>query len=183
MMPVRYLALLRGINVGGGNIIKMADLKGCFEEMGFAAVATYIQSGNVLFRSGEKDAARLVNRIERALSGRFAYAARIVLRTHGQLAHVVEHAPAGFGKALDRYRYDVIFVKEPLTETEAMKSVSTKPGVDTAHKGKGVLYFSRLTSKAAQSRLTRIVGLPVYKHLTIRNWNTTTRLLALMDAE
>jgi uncharacterized protein (DUF1697 family) len=183
MTPVRYLALLRGINVGGGNIVKMADLKGCFEAMGFAAVATYIQSGNVLFRSEEKDTARLVNRIERALSVRFAYASRVVLRTHKQLAHVVEHAPRGFGKAPDRYRYDVIFVKEPLTETEAIKSVSTKPGVDTAHKGKGVLYFSRLVSKAAQSRLTRIVGLPVYKHLTIRNWNTTTRLLALMDTE
>jgi uncharacterized protein (DUF1697 family) len=85
MTPVRYLALLRGINVGGGNIIKMADLKGCFEEMGFAAVATYIQSGNVVFRSEEKDAARLVNRIERALSARFAYASRVVLRTHKQL--------------------------------------------------------------------------------------------------
>ena len=173
--------MLRGINVGGGNIIKMADLKGCFEEMGFAAVATYIQSGNVVFRSEEKDAARLVNRIERALSVRFAYASRVVLRTHRQRAHVVEHAPRGFGKAPDRYRYDVIFVKEPLTETEAMKSVSTKPGVDIAHKGKGALYFSRLTRKAAQSRLTRIVGLPVYQHLTIRNWNTTTKLLALMD--
>jgi uncharacterized protein (DUF1697 family) len=62
-----------------------------------------------------------------------------------------------------------------------MKSVSTKPGVDTAHKGKGVLYFSRLASKAAQSRLTRIVGLAVYKRLTLRNWNTTTRLLSLME--
>jgi uncharacterized protein (DUF1697 family) len=104
-----------------------------------------------------------------------------VLRTHRQLAHVVEHAPRGFGKAPGRYRSDVIFVKEPLTETEAMKSVSTKPGVDAAHKGKGVLYFSRLASKASQSRLARIVGLPVYQHLTLRNWNTTTRLLSLMD--
>ena len=181
MTPVRYLALLRGINVGGGNVIRMADLKGCFEEMGFEAVATYIQSGNVLFRSEEKDPARLVTRIERALSARFAYASRVVLRTHKQLAHVVEHAPRGFGKAPGKYRYDVIFLKEPLTEAEAMKSVSTKPGVDAAHKGKGVLYFSRLASKAAQSRLTRIVGLPVYQHMTIRNWNTTTQLLSLME--
>lgn len=45
----RYLALLRGINVGGKNIIKMADLKACFESLGFADVVTYIQSGNVLF--------------------------------------------------------------------------------------------------------------------------------------
>lgn len=55
----RFVALLRGINVGGNNIIKMADLKTCFEEMGFANVVTYIQSGNVLFDSNETDQLKL----------------------------------------------------------------------------------------------------------------------------
>jgi uncharacterized protein (DUF1697 family) len=63
----------------------------------------------------------------------------------------------------------------------AMKSVQTKEGVDEARAGIGVLYFSRLISKASQSRLTRLVSLPVYKSMTIRNWNTTTALLRLMD--
>ena len=53
----RYVALLRGINVGGKNLIKMADLKACFEEHGFERVVTYIQSGNVLFESGESSSA------------------------------------------------------------------------------------------------------------------------------
>ena len=64
-----------------------------------------------------------------------------------------------------------------------MKSVKIKEGVDEAHAGSGVLYFSRLTSKASQSYLTRIIGLPVYQDMTIRNWNTTTKLLALMEAD
>jgi uncharacterized protein (DUF1697 family) len=55
MSIVQYLALLRGINVGGKNIIKMADLKACFESLGFSDVVTYIQSGNVLFKSADKD--------------------------------------------------------------------------------------------------------------------------------
>ncbi len=181
MTSVQYLALLRGINVGGGNIIKMAELKECFENMGCADVATYIQSGNVLFRSEERDATKLVSQIERALSARFAYPARVVVLTHKQLAHVVEHAPRGFGKEPEKYRYDVLFLKKPLTATEAMKNVSIKQGVDTAHQGKGVLYFSRLISKATQSHLSRIIILPVYQLMTIRNWNTTTKLLALMD--
>ena len=63
-----------------------------------------------------------------------------------------------------------------------MKSVRTKEGVDRAFAGKGVLYFSRLVAKATQSQMGKIVGLPVYKSMTIRNWNTTTKLLALMQS-
>ncbi len=63
-----------------------------------------------------------------------------------------------------------------------MKSVLIREGVDEAHAGRGVIYFSRLTSRAAQSRLSRIVSMPVYQGMTIRNWNTTTRLVDLLDA-
>src|SRR5262245_53702892 len=159
----------------------MTDLKACFEGIGCADVLTYIASGNVVFRSTEKSAARLLGRIERALSARFAYQSRAVLLTHKQLKQVVDDAPPGFGKKPDRYRYDVMFLKEPMTTTQAMKTISTKPGVDTVDQGKGVLYFSRLISRQAQSRLPRIIALPVYQQMTIRNWNTTTKLLALMD--
>jgi uncharacterized protein (DUF1697 family) len=158
----------------------MGDLKACFEKMGLAEVATYIQSGNVLFSTDEKDKTRLTNIIEKALSDRFAYHSRIVLITHEQLKRIVAEAPLEFGQQKDTYRYDVIFLKEPLTAAEALKSVTTKAGIDTAHQGRDVLYFSRLISKAAQSHLTKI-SLPVYQNMTIRNWNTTT-LLALMDA-
>jgi uncharacterized protein (DUF1697 family) len=177
-----YLALLRGINVGGGNIIKMADLKACFEASKLMNVATYIQSGNVLFESAETDQGRLVKKLEKALSRTFSpYKARIVLRSHAGLRQVVREAPKGFGKEPQIYRYDVIYLKEPLTASEAMNSVTTKPGVDEVAGGSGVLYFSRLVAKAAQSHLARIVSLPVYQHMTIRNWNTTSKLLALMD--
>jgi len=181
MTETQYLALLRGINVGGNNIIKMADLKTCFENMGFSNVLTYIQSGNVLFKSAEKDTAKLTKKIETGLSERFRYESRLVVITHKQLKQVVEAAPRGFGKGPATFRYDVIFLKEPLTPKEAMKSVSTKEGVDNAYTGKDVLYFSRLISRATQSRLPRIAGLPVYQNMTIRNWNTTTKLLALME--
>ena len=183
MAEIQYLALLRGINVGGSNIIKMTDLKAAFESMGLSDVLTYIQSGNVLFKSAEKDKAKLTKKIEKELSERFGYVSRLVVITHKQLKQVVEGAPRGFGKQPDKFRYDVIFLKEPLTSKEAMKSVSTKEGVDYAYTGIVVLYFSRLISKATQSRLTRIIGLPVYQNMTIRNWNTTTKLLALMEKE
>ncbi len=181
MAETQYLALLRGINVGGNNIIKMADLKTCFEELGLADVATYIQSGNVIFKSAEKDKAKLTKRIEAGLSERFGYEARVAVISHRQLKQAVDDAPRGFGKQPDKFRYDVIFLKEPLTPKEAMKSVSVKEGVDAAHAGKDVLYFSRLISKASSSHLTKIIGMPVYQSMTIRNWNTTTKLLAMME--
>jgi uncharacterized protein (DUF1697 family) len=183
MKNTQYLALLRGINVGGKNIIKMVDLKACFEELGFSNVLTYIQSGNILFQSGEKDKTTLTNKIEKELSKKFDYLSHLVTITHKELDGIVHEAPRGFGKDAETYRYDVIFLIAPLTPNEAMKSVSTKAGVDTAQAGKRALYFSRLTSKASQSHLTKIIGLPVYQNMTIRNWNTTTKLLALMEKE
>lgn len=176
-----HIALLRGINVGGNNIIKMTDLKTGFEEMGFNDIATYIQSGNVLFKTKSTDKASLIRKIEKGLSERFGYQSRIVLITQPQLKKIVTAAPEGFGTDPDQYRYDVLFLKEPLTADEAIQSINLREGVDQAYKGNGVLYFSRLISKAGQSYLNKLITLPVYKEMTIRNWNTTTKLLALAE--
>jgi uncharacterized protein (DUF1697 family) len=178
----QYVALLRGINVGGNNLIKMPELRCCFEALGFGDVATYIQSGNVLFEAAQRRPAGLAARIEEALSERFGYQARIVLRAHSQLRAIVADAPAGFGDRPDRYRYDVVFLREPLTAAGAMADLRTREGVDEAFAGDGVCYFSRLASRAAQSYLSRIVTRPIYQSMTIRNWNTAVKLRALMDA-
>lgn len=177
----RYVALLRGINVGGKNLIDMLALKTCFEAQGFTDVVTYIQSGNVIFSSSEKGA-RLVARIESQLSKTFDYRASVVLRSRQQLRRVLEGAPGGFGARPKLYRYDVIFLKDPLSAAEALHSVTARDGVDRVFVGSGVLYFSRLIRKASQSYLSRLVSMRVYKRMTIRNWNTTTRLLDIMEA-
>lgn len=181
MSETKYLALLRGINVGGHNIIKMADLKSCFEEMEFADVVTYIQSGNVIFGSSEKNETTLTSKIERGLSARFRYNSRVLIVSHKQLRSAVQDAPTGFGSDPARYRYDVIFLMKPLAANKAMESITVKEGVDKAYEGRGVLYFSRLIAKASQSRLTRVISLPLYQNMTIRNWNTTTKLFVLME--
>ncbi|CAG0938147.1 hypothetical protein BROC_00117 [Candidatus Brocadiaceae bacterium] len=179
----QYLALLRGINVGGKNIIKMADLKASFEEMGFSNVVTYIQSGNVLFLSEEKDKTLLITKIEKGLSIRFNFEAKIVVVSRKELAAIIRNVPDGFGTDEKKFRYNVIFLKEPLTSKDAMKTVSVREGVDTAHAGKQALYFSHLISRASQSHLSKIIGTPAYQNMTIRNWNTTTKLLALMEGQ
>ncbi len=176
----RFVALLRGINVGGNNVIRMIDLKACFEAMGLEEVRTYIQSGNVVFSSPESDRARLTRRIERALSRTFDTSSRAVVRSREELAAIVAGAPRGFGGRAG-YRYNVVFLKEPATVEQAMDSVTVKHGVDDAAPGPGVLYFSTLISAATRSGLPRIVGTPIYKSMTIRNWNTTVRLRDLTE--
>jgi uncharacterized protein (DUF1697 family) len=180
----RYVALLRGINVGGKNLIPMPALKAAFEEDGFEDVRTYIQSGNVVFSTPTTRQPELTRRIEKSIRTAFGhYDASVVLRSRSQMRSLVDRAPKGFGSDPSTYRYDVVFLKAPLTAKAAVKDVPIKEGVDRMWAGSGVLYSSRLIARAMQSRFSRIVSLPTYKSMTIRNWNTTTKLLELLDAK
>lgn len=175
----RYVALLRGINVGGKNAIRMPALKMCFEGLGFENVTTYIASGNVIFQSSQR-ATALEARIEQALAATFGATIAVLVRGKAQLASVVAHAPHGFGTSPARYRYDVMFLKASVRPAAALAAVPLREGVDRAEAGPGVVYSWRLISRAAQSRIGRITTLPIYGALTIRNWNTTTKLLDLL---
>ncbi len=178
-MATRYVALLRGINVGGNNIIKMADLKACFERMGFSDVATYIQSGNVAFATSETDEEVILKEIEKQLNITFNYHSPVVVLSQQHIAGVVTNSPKSFGTEPTLYKYDVLFLKIPLVANTAIKEIVWNEGVDIATAGDGVLYFSRLISGDSKSYLEKIVKLPIYKQMTIRNWNTTTKLVDL----
>lgn len=178
----RYVALLRGINVGGKNLIRMPELRACFEQDGYGDVVTYIQSGNVLFSSPGGSAGVIASRIEAMLSSRFGYEASLALRSARQMRAIVEGAPAGFGTDTEGYRSDVIFLMPTLSVAAAMRQIQTREGVDRVWAGRGVIYFDRVATRAAQSRLNKVASLPMYKRMTIRSWNTTTKLLGLLEA-
>lgn len=178
----QYVALLRGINVGGNNPVSMAELREEFERLGFEDVATYINSGNVVFRGKREKADALAKRIESALTKRFKIDLKVVLLTASQLRAVVDAAPGSGGFGKDTHRSDVIFLRKPMTVKRAMGVVETKEGVDRAWEGKGVIYFCRLTAKATSSRMGNMVGTPEYGEMTIRSWGTTTKLRDLLGA-
>jgi uncharacterized protein (DUF1697 family) len=175
----RYVALLRGINVGGKNIIRMAELRDCLTQAGFADVRTYIQSGNVLF-DGSGTTTELVQRLQNALAAGLSYEAPIALRSRRQLENVIRRAPAGFGEAPNTCRYDVIYLPPDLSAAKALAQVPRHPEIDTAEAGPGVLYFSRPIAGLSKSRLRQLSALPVYQRMTVRNWNTTMKLRALL---
>jgi len=178
-----HLALLRGINVTGRNRIPMADLRALCGELGWQDVRTYIQSGNVVFRSRRRERAELTAAIEQMLADAFAYGATVELRDGAEMCAVIDAAPTGFGGMPDRYRYDVLFLMPPLTSDEAIGALTIKDGVDAAWAGPGVVYASRLSERASQSGLSRLASHPVYQRITIRNWNTTTKLCAMMGED
>lgn len=180
MGSARYVALLRGINVGGRNPVPMAELRAAFEDAGHADVGTYIQSGNVVFRSSTPRGSLEVA-VERMLERRFGIPIVVVVRSHAQLRSLVAAAPASFAAKPGTYHSDVIFLRSPLTPGQVMKMVQLRDGVDQAWPGRGVVYFQRLSAKRTMSRMSRIVGTPEYANMTIRNWSTTTKLLALLD--
>jgi uncharacterized protein (DUF1697 family) len=182
-MTTQYLALLRGVNVGGNNLIKMTDLKACLEEAGFANVATYIQSGNVLFEAPKTALAQLEHKLERVLSENFDhYKAWVLVRSLKEMQQTVGAAPKGYGSEPEKYRYDLLFTRDPLTPAEVINSIIPKEGVDALAPGPEVVYWTRLTSRATSSRISRIASMPIYQNMTLRNWNTTTKLLGLMKA-
>ena len=90
---LRYVALLRGINVGGKTLIKMAELKACVEELGLEQVTTYIASGNVLFDSDEEDLAKLETKLERAIEKRFELPVKVVVLDRREYARIAKAIP------------------------------------------------------------------------------------------
>jgi uncharacterized protein (DUF1697 family) len=170
---MRYVALIRGINVGGNAIVPMAKLRAACEACGVTNVSTVIASGNVLFEAPR--APKLETRLSKALG----LPIRLTLRTHEEMTAIVKAAPKGFGRKPDMFRYDVWFVFPPTTAAQVAAVLEPREGVDTVKAGDGVVYTTRLIAKASQSRLARVVGRPIYAAVTIRNWNTTRKLAEL----
>lgn len=180
---MKYVALLRGINVGGKNKMPMADLKKCLADLGFSKVATYIASGNV-FLDSKKPARVIKTQIEKALPKNFhldSELIKVLVLDAKQVKAVIEDAPKGFGTAPEKFRYDVLFIMPPLTPAKAMAAVELKEGVDNAWTGRHAIYFRRLAAKATSSRVSKIVGKPEYQLMTLRNWNTTKKIEAVMQ--
>jgi uncharacterized protein (DUF1697 family) len=177
-----YIVLLRGINVGGKNKVPMSKLKECLEDLGYSKVVTYIASGNVLLSSKERPD-KVQAKIEKVLPKTFKLDSdliKVLVLTRAQLKEIVGRKPRGFGETPKKYHSDVIFLMG-LKASQVMTVFSPKEGVDTIWTGKDVIYSQRLSSLRTNSRLNRVMSTPAYKHMTIRNWNTVTKLLALTD--
>lgn len=177
-----HIVLIRGINVGGKNKVPMAVLKECLEQLGFSNVSTYIASGNVILES-DKSADEIRTRIEEALPECFTLDdeyIRVWVLPRDQLQAVIANKPDGFGEQPEKYHSDAIFLIG-IDSAQAMPLFKPREGVDMVWPGEGVIYSQRLSSQRTKSRLNRIMATPEYKFMTIRSWNTTTKLLEMAE--
>lgn len=160
----------------------MADLKQAAESLGYTDVRTFIQSGNVLFGAGGS-ADSVASALESMLTSHFqldSAEVMVLVLSRDRFASIVNQAPRGFGEEPEDYKYDVAFLKG-VTGDDVLARVRPNPEVDAVWAEPDAVYYRRLTSKLSQSRMSKIIGTSVYRHMTIRNWNTTTKLLAMMD--
>jgi uncharacterized protein (DUF1697 family) len=179
---MKYVALLRGINVGGKNKVPMASLKKCLEELGFPNVSTYIASGNVILES-DKPTDEIKAQLEDVLPESFKLDdefIKVLVLTRDQLQAVIDNKPKGFGEQPEKYHSDAIFLMG-IDSAWAMSLFNPREGVDKVWPGDGVIYSQRLSSQHTKSRLSKIMATPTYKSMTIRTWSTTTKLLEILN--
>jgi uncharacterized protein (DUF1697 family) len=178
-MPT-YLALFRGINVGGNHQVRMADLTALHEELGFTRVRTYIQSGNVVFNSDETDAEPLRARIEEAFARRFGFRSEVYLRSASEVEDIIEREP--FHRRPDSALQWVVVTFLPSTTdaTAWADVVNTYPGHEEVVLSGSVLYVYYCNGIGT----SKIGNTPLGKRLkttgTARNWNTVLKLHDLM---
>lgn len=161
--------------------MSMADLRSYLEDLGYSNVSTYINSGNVIV-SSDKNAKAVQQEIEELLPKKFkldSELVRVLVLTRQQLQAAIDNKPQSFGDHPDKYHSDFIFLIGIPAE-EAMGVFSPRDGVDKVWPGDGVVYSQRLSAERTKSRLNRIIGTPVYANMTIRNWNTVTKLITFL---
>jgi uncharacterized protein (DUF1697 family) len=176
-----YVILLRGINVGGKNTVPMVVLRKCLEEQGFSNVSTYIASGNVILKSNQHTN-DVKTQIEGVLPENFKLDdgfIKVLVLTDKQFHDIIDNKPKGFGEQPEKYHSDAIFLMG-IDSAQVMPAFNPREGVDQVWAGNGVIYSQRLSSQRTKSRLNKIMETPFYKSMTIRNWNTTTKLLEIL---
>lgn len=180
-----YIALLRGINVGGKNMIKMGELKRTLEAMGLSRVQTYIQSGNVLFESEEEEEP-LRKRIEQEIEVAFGLSITVVLRRSEELKRVAMHCPFSaeeVSRAEASSKGETLYVsfllKEPSLEgIERLRAVKSE-GDKYQIEGRDVfLLFRQSIRKSKLANSLEKLDVPA----TVRNWKTINKLVALASA-
>lgn len=176
---MKYIALLRGINVGGNNKVAMTDLRHCFEDAGFTNVLTYINSGNVIFDSTETSKAKLVRLCEQVIETQFGFHIICTVIQAAELQIALDHAPSWWGKDKEA-SHNAIFVIAPKTTEDIISAIGeTKPEYESVAAYDPIIFWSAPVRTFSRTRYSKIVGTKAYKSITIRNLNTTKKLLEL----
>jgi len=174
-----FVALLRGINVGGNTTVAMPALKRLFERLGFGAVRTYINSGNVIFTASTASARALEDSIEKALEKEFGVSIRVVVKSLPEMKRIVAAMPGTWNDP-ERWRANVIFLSHRIDKPSITKEVRFDAKIETLTYAKGALFWAVGWDDRTRSQVAKINRSPIFKEMTVRNPNTTRKILELM---
>lgn len=175
-----WVALLRGINVGGNTLIKMADLKACCERLGYQHVQTYINSGNIIFRANGTERQH-EQAITEAIKADIGLELRIVVKSLDNFERILAQVPTDWHHATT-LKCNVIFLRHEIDRPEIMNGLLLKPEIEQVIYAPGALLWSAETSNLTKSAMLKLNASPLYKNMTVRIFNTVNKIHRLMLA-
>lgn len=177
-----YVALLRGINVGGRSKVEMKRLKAVFEEAGMTSVRTYINSGNVIFSTAIRGRARLAELLKEAISEGFGFPIDVLVRDVKSMRTVVKAIPSHWTND-KTMKCDVMFLGDEVDRPSVVRRLRFKPEMEDVRYVPGAVIWRVDRKDVTRSGMMKLVGTPLYKRMTIRNCNTTRKILEFMEDE
>ncbi len=191
---MKYVALLRGVNVGGARTVEMRRLKAAFERAGMTDVRTYINSGNVIFSTDRAEASAaeaeqsefpradresLTLALEACIVEEFGFEVDLLVFDAAEITAIADAIPPEWAMD-DRQRCDVFYLWPDIDRPSVVDELGAKPGIDELRYAPGAVIRWVARENATKSGVLRIIGGPIAKQMTIRNCNTARKLAALV---
>ncbi|MGE6258442.1 DUF1697 domain-containing protein [Heyndrickxia sporothermodurans] len=177
-----YIALLRGINVGGKNKIDMKLLKQTFERVGMNDVVTYINTGNIIFSYKGTSKTEISRILEEAIHNDFGLQIKVVVRSDDDIRGIINAIPDTWKNDKDM-KSDVMFLWDEIDDESVLKNLVIKPNIDTVKYVPGAILWSVDKKNVTKSGMLKIIGSKLYKQVTVRNVNTARKIYELMQAQ
>lgn len=174
------IGMLRGVNVGPHNRISMEALRALCGSLDLEGAETYVQSGNVVFRSKERNLSALAKRFEDALEKKFGFRAPLVLRTAAEMRTVIRNNPFAARKEIEPGKFHVIFLTAELSLEARKQLEAAKVGPEEIKSSSREVYVYYPTGMG-KSKLPPLLDRILKKAGTARNWNSVTALLEMAD--
>ncbi len=177
----RYVAFLRGVNVGGKSLLKMEDLKATLIAEGWKHVSTYIQSGNVFFSHAGTDQQAIARKLTAVIKQHFHMEVEAVVFSAADWQKVMAAAPNWWGDR-EGWKHNLLILIPPTTPEEAITAIGElKPDIEAVQAGPRVVFQSMFFQKFGQTTTGKLASNAVYKKMTVRNANTSRKIAHLLE--
>lgn len=177
---MKYVALLRGVNVGGNNKIDMKTLKCAVEEAGMTLVSTYINSGNIIFEEIRYSKEQVTIVLEQLISKKFGLDIHVLVYSSDEFQQITQAIPKNWLNDT-QMKSDVWFLWQDVDSEDVVTKLTIKPDIDCVHYVPGAILWSVDKKQITKSGMSKISRTTLYRRITIRNVNTVRKIWSLLQ--